>query len=319
MDPASRLDALVTPLRREVVSGASVVARMACDVLFQAVASVETGTPGDLRRTLSRLGTLILDAQPAMAPLVALVGDTLHALEGAGDLAEGRAAACGAVSAFRQGIEARTEQTGARAATLLPTDGAVLTLSSSATVLAALTRGADLPSRRVVVLESRPMLEGRRTAVALADAGIRVTLAVDAAVATLVPGCAAVLLGADSVGDLGVVNKVGSLAAAEAARRAGIPVVVAADRTKILPPGFPQSTSDDRPPEEIMFPRPGVTIRNRYFEAVPLDVVTWLATDTAVLTPTDLERHRRGIPVPEEIRAWAARRAARHAVDQEVP
>lgn len=315
MEPASRLDALVTPLRREVVSGASVVTRKACDVLLQAVASVEAGSLGELRGTLSRLGTLILDAQPAMAPLVALVGDTLHALEAATDLEGGRAAGRDAVSAFRRGIEERTEQAAARAATLLPADGAVLTLSSSATVLAALTRGANLSSRRVVVLESRPVLEGRRTAVALADAGIPVTLAVDAAVATLVPRCAAVLLGADSLGDLGLVNKVGSLAAAEAARRSGVPVVVAADRTKILPPGFPQPTSDDRPPEEIMHRRPGVTVWNRYFEAVPLDAVTWLATDTAVLTPSDLARYRQGILVPDEVRAWAEERAGREGVD----
>ena len=313
MDPALRLDALVTPLRREVVSGASVVARMACDVLLHAVTGVDAGSLSELRRALSRLGTLILDAQPAMAPLVVLVGDTLRALEAATDLEDGRAAAREAVSAFRRGIEERTDHAAARTAALLPTEGAVLTLSGSATVLAALMRGAGLASRRVIVLESRPMLEGHRTAVALAEAGVRVTVAVDAAVAALVPGCAAVLLGADSVGDMGVVNKLGSLAAAEAARRAGVPVVVAADRTKILPPGFPQPTSDDRPPDEVMRPRSGVTVWNRYFEAVPLDAVTWLVTDTADLTPADLAQYRRGIPVPEEVRAWAAGRAARGA------
>jgi len=309
MDPAIRLDALVAPLRREVVSGASMVARMACDVLLQAVTGVEAESPAELRRALSRLGSLILDAQPAMAPLVALVGDVLGALDAAEDLEGGRAAAREAASTFRRDIEARTHEAAARTAAILPEDGAVLTLSSSATVLAALMRGAGLPSRRVIVLESRPLLEGHRTAVALAEAGVRVTVAVDAAVATLVPGCATVLLGADSVGDMGVVNKLGSLAAAEAARRAGVPVVVAADRTKILPPGFPQSISNDRPPDEVMRPRSGVTVWNRYFEAVPLGAITSVVTDAAVLTPAELERYRVGIRVPEDVRVWAAERA----------
>jgi len=289
---------------------------MACDVLFQAAAGVEAGSLPELRQALSRLGSLILDAQPAMAPLVILVGDVLGALDGAGDLEDGRAAAREAASAFRRGIETRTDQTAARTAAILPGDGAVLTISSSATVLAALMRGAGLASREVIVLESRPLLEGHRTAVALAEAGARVTVAVDAAAATLVPRCAAVLLGADSVGDMGVVNKLGSLAAAEAARRVGVPVVVAADRTKILPPGFPQRVSDDRPPDEVMRPRSGVTVWNRYFEAVPLDAITSFVTDAAVLSAADLERFRAGIVVPDEVRAWATDRAARTDPDR---
>ncbi len=287
------------------------VARMACDVLLQAALGVQAESVSEFRTAMSRLGTLILDAQPAMAPLVVLIGDALGALETATDVESGRAAAREAASTFRRRIEACTEEAAERTAAVLPAEGAVLTLSSSATVLAALMRGKDLTSRRVIVLESRPMLEGQRTAIALAEAGVRATVAVDAAVATLVPQCAAVLLGADSVGDLGVVNKVGSLAAAEAARRAGVPVVVAADRTKILPRGFPQPTADDRSPEEVMRPRSGVTVWNRYFEAVPLEAVTWLVTDEAVLTPEDVARYRETLRVPEDVLAWAAERAAR--------
>jgi translation initiation factor 2B subunit (eIF-2B alpha/beta/delta family) len=117
-----------------------------------------------------------------------------------------------------------------------------------------------------------------------------------------------VLLGADSIGDLGVVNKIGSLSVALGARRRAIPVHVAADETKILPPGFPQHLSDDRPSEEVWAPPEGVRVWNRYFEAVPLEVVTSVASDEATYRPEELERRRREVPLPEEIRAWVAAR-----------
>ena len=222
MDPSPRLDALVAPLRADVVSGAAVVARMACEVMRRAAGRIEAGTPEEVRAGLAQVGLLVLDAQPAMAPLVALVRDILDAVEGAADAAGARDAARSAADAFRAGLETRAQVVAARAAAVLPSEGAILTLSSSSTVRGALLHGAGRRTGRVVVLESRPMQEGHLLAAALGKAGIPVTVAVDAAVATLVPRCAMVLLGADSVGDLGVVNKVGSLAAAEAARRAAI-------------------------------------------------------------------------------------------------
>jgi translation initiation factor 2B subunit (eIF-2B alpha/beta/delta family) len=117
-----------------------------------------------------------------------------------------------------------------------------------------------------------------------------------------------VLLGADSIGDAGVVNKVGSVAVANAARAAGIPVLVLADETKILPLGFPQHLGDQRPSREVWHAPAGVRIWNRYFEALPMESVTSVVTETADLTPGDLERYRREIRLPEEVRDWARRR-----------
>lgn len=308
MDPSPRMDALVAPLRADVVSGAAVVARMACEVVRRATSRVEVETRDQVHETLAELGILILEAQPVMAPLVALVRDVLGAVDGAHGPKEALQAARSAAEDFRAGLETRTQVVAARASALLPREGDILTLSSSSTVRAALLHGAQQRSGRVVVLESRPMQEGHLTAAALGKAGVPVTLAVDAAAATLVPRCAMVVLGADSVGDLGVVNKLGSLAVAQAAARSGIPVFVVTDETKILPPGFPQHLSDDRPPEEVLRPPVGVRVWNRYFEAVPMELITTVVTERATLDPHEMERHRTGISVPDEVRAWAERR-----------
>jgi translation initiation factor 2B subunit (eIF-2B alpha/beta/delta family) len=142
----------------------------------------------------------------------------------------------------------------------------------------------------------------------LAAAGVSVTLAVDAAAESLLPECAAVLLGADSIGDRGVVNKIGSAGLAHAAARHARPLLVAADSSKLLPVGFPQPLGGERPPEEVAPGLPGVRAWNRYFDVFPADLATLYLTDQGPLPPGELQRRRRGLAVPAELARWAARR-----------
>ena len=295
MDASYRLDALVAPLRADVVSGAAVVGRMAAQVVRRGARHIPADTPAELQEGLARLSRAILDAQPAMAPLVRLVSDVLDAARDAESVEAAREAAAEAARAFREGQETRARVVARRASALLPDDGRILTLSSSSTVRSTLLHHAETRSFSAVCLEGRPVQEGQMLAETLARNGIRVTLAVDAAAASLAPLCDLALLGADSVGDAGVVNKIGSLAVVDAARRAGIPVHVVTDETKILPPGFPQPVDDDRPAEEVARTPSGVKVWNRYFECVPLAEVTSLVTEGATLSPAEVEELRRGL------------------------
>lgn len=312
MHPSRSFHPLVARLRAEVLSGASVVATMASDALGSVADEAPADSVAELRAALADLGLRMLDAQPAMAPLVALVGEVLGAMDGAEDLGTARSAARGAAHSFRESLERRAAKLAGRTAALLPEGAAVLTLSSSSSVRDALLRRARDHRLEVFVLESRPLQEGHRLAAELARAGIPVTVAVDAAVDALARRSTVALLGADSVGDLGVVNKLGSVGVAHAARRAGIPVLVTADTTKILPPGFPQELADDRPPEEVLRTPAGVRVWNRYFEAVPLEDVTRVVTDVATFGPGDLASQRAGMRLGEEVRAWAKRRRQGH-------
>jgi len=310
MDPEARLDALVAPLRADTLSGAAVVAGTAAQVLHQGAFDVPGGSRREVHAGLTALSVKILDAQPAMAPLVALVREVLTAAGSAADARTARGSAAEAAELFRERLESRQLEVARRAARLLPRKGTVLTVSSSSTVRDALLFDAHLRDLRVICLEGRPMREGRMMAEALAGAGIEVVFAVDAAADALVADADLVLLGADSLGDRGVVNKIGSKGAAAAAKPRRIPVHVAADETKILPPGFPQHLTDDRPPEEVWDAPRGVVVWNRYFEAVPLETITLVTTDEATYGPEELERRRRDVVLPEEIRAWARARGA---------
>lgn len=305
MDPEMRLDALVAPLRADTLSGASVVAGAASEVLHRGAFAVAGESPAEVRSALAALAVNVLDAQPAMAPLVALVREVLEAASAAADAQTARGSAAQAATLFKERLGTRQREVARRASRLLPRKGTVLTVSSSSTVRDALLFDAHLRDLMVICLEGRPMQEGRMMAEALAGAGVEVVFAVDAAAESLMEHADLVLVGADSIGDLGLVNKIGTRGVVLAARRLEVPVHVAADETKILPRGFPQHITDDRPADEVWDAPRRVRVWNRYFEAVPLEAVTSVATDEAIYRPEELERRRAGVAFPDEIRAWA--------------
>lgn len=304
------LDALVAPLRANVVSGAAVVARTAAEVVRRAAIRVPAGSAAELRVTLAELVVRILDAQPAMAPLVALGSRVLEAAGEGGSLEDARRAVAHEAEGFRIELERGTRAVGKAAARELPKRGTILTLSSSSTVRATLLERVDNRDLEVVCLEARPMSEGQAMAEALARAGIPVLYAVDAAAGSLLERVDLVLMGADSVGDRGIVNKIGSAALARDASARGIPFVVATDGTKLLPPGFPQPVDDDRPAEEVWRAPAGVRVWNRYFEIIPPTHVTTIVTEEGAGSPAEVDGDRRRLQVPEELRRWARERAA---------
>ncbi|HET9947540.1 MAG TPA: hypothetical protein VFQ22_01315, partial [Longimicrobiales bacterium] len=109
MHPDTALDALVAPLRADVVSGAAVVARTAAEVMRRAAARLPAESVEELRWALADVSSRVLDAQPAMAPLVHLVRDVMAALEPVESVEDARAAAREAAAAFRASLEARAE------------------------------------------------------------------------------------------------------------------------------------------------------------------------------------------------------------------
>jgi translation initiation factor 2B subunit (eIF-2B alpha/beta/delta family) len=173
----------------------------------------------------------------------------------------------------------------------------VLTLSRSGTVLDALRRADPAPS--VVVAASAPGEEGIGVAETLAAADLDVTLVPDAAVAATLATDAvdAVLVGADTVHPDGiVVNKVGTRAAALAARREEVPVYVACATDKVsVEASAPDEAADPRTvydgpaPLQVAAPR---------FDETPPDLVTG-----GIVT-------ERGVHAPDDIAALADERAA---------
>jgi methylthioribose-1-phosphate isomerase len=148
----------------------------------------------------------------------------------------------------------------------------------------------------VIVDETRPLLQGARlTCWELAQLGIEHKLACDGAAPFLISrGLAdAVVVGADRIAANGdVANKIGTYSLALAARRAGIPFVVAAPESTIDQdtPSGAQIPIELRADEEITAPAApaGTRALNYAFDVTPADLVTAIVTQSRVVEPMSL-------------------------------
>jgi translation initiation factor 2B subunit (eIF-2B alpha/beta/delta family) len=168
--------------------------------------------------------------------------------------------------------------------------GWIATLSSSATVLAAVLEAhAQGRGPRVLLAEGRPGCEGRGMAAALAEAGVPVWLVVDAALPLLLQQASHLWIGADAVTEQGVVNKIGSYAAALAAREHSVPAWSLAPRRKLLPAATSALQIAEMNPAEVWAePTPGVQPRNVYFELVPLALLRGVVVEDGVLGASEI-------------------------------
>ncbi len=156
-----------------------------------------------------------------------------------------------------------------------------VTCSRSAMVEACV-RALGVP---VVCAESRPGLEGRALAAALARDGLAVTVASDAAIASdLRPGDV-VLVGADAVSARWFINKTGTQPLCAAAELEGVPAYVVAGREKCVAPAIAARLRlrDDDPRTLWDDPPAGVRVVNPLFERVALERVAGVITDAGLL------------------------------------
>ena len=160
----------------------------------------------------------------------------------------------------------------------------IVTCSRSAMVEAAIRalRGAGISVR---CAESRPGLEGRALAAALAADAIAVELVADAAIASDFRTGDVVIVGADAVAADWFLNKTGTGQLCAAALLAGVPAYVVAGREKFVGPSLAAALRlrEDAAAAVWADPPVGVRVANPLFERVPLDRVAGVISDTGLL------------------------------------
>lgn len=153
----------------------------------------------------------------------------------------------------------------------------ICTLSYSSTVIRSLY---DIYA--VHVMESRPLMEGRKTAERLVEKGVKTHVWTDASMSKALYNSDAVVLGADSVTVRGFINKIGSYPLTLSAMEKGMPVYVVCDTSKLLPRGLPISHSELHDENEVWETNLPIKIHNDYFELTP-----WM--DVKLVTENGLE------------------------------
>jgi translation initiation factor 2B subunit (eIF-2B alpha/beta/delta family) len=232
-----------------------------------------------------------------MAPLLNLANGLLLALERGGR--DPVSSAARAARAFALGLSRDRKAIAARAARLVPAHGPVAVHSWSSTVTAALVRAGRRRSLEVVCSESRPGLEGRRTAATLARAGLRVRLLPDLAFLDAAAEADLFLVGADALSAFGLVNKAGTCAAARRIREGGGTVLALADSSKVLPSVLAARLRDRPGPAREVWPRParGVRIESPTFDTTPLALLSSVVTPLGARPPVGVVAEAERRPV----------------------
>jgi translation initiation factor 2B subunit (eIF-2B alpha/beta/delta family) len=272
-------------------SGAAQIAARAADILLRRAGIGEAASPDAFRQELLATGWAIIQAQPAMAPLVNLVNSVMWKIEERETPTGLRQAVAEATDHFKRQLRHHSLRVAEDAIALIGDGATLVTLSYSTTVQHALLY-AHRAGRRfsVICAESRPACEGRETAAMLAANGIPVKIIVDFAAVVAVPTANLVLVGADLLSRDGLVNKVGTRALALAAQASGVPVYTLCSSEKFLPPGYPTPEQRQWPLEEIWADAPrGVGMHNYYFDLTPLELITGIVTEQGVLPTAAIE------------------------------
>ncbi|MFX0139163.1 MAG: translation initiation factor eIF-2B [Candidatus Hodarchaeota archaeon] len=149
----------------------------------------------------------------------------------------------------------------------------------------------DRKNIKVIVSETRPLFQGRKTAKELSDIGIETTMIVDSAMRWIVrhKPIDLILIGADSITVEGtVLNKIGSKLLALVAEENNIPFYVAATMLKYNPDSAfgDLEIIEMRNEKEIWNEPPSsLKILNPAFETISRDLISALITEIGVFPP----------------------------------
>jgi ribose 1,5-bisphosphate isomerase len=182
---------------------------------------------------------------------------------------------------------------------LIKNGSTVLTHCHSSVVVEIMKKAWDKKINfRVVATETRPLLQGKKTAKELSGYGIPVVYTDDVAFGHLWQmhkrKISMVLLGVDAIRKEGVVNKVGSYVIAVFAKENMIPVYFVGELMKI--DKRKAIEIEERNPEEIISQRelPDVRIENVAFDITPWKYITGVVTEKGILKPREILRRLKG-------------------------
>jgi translation initiation factor eIF-2B subunit delta len=284
--------ALLDDVKSDHTSGASVVAKKAISCIEALAKEKSNGAAAELTAEIDHVASEILKAQPNMAQLTNLFNNIYVTLDGetSGEALSLSRKIAGEARRFAEGAKNAVTKVAQFGADLISADATVLTHSNSSTILAIIQKAHEEGKAfQVIISESRPACEGQERAKELSKMGIRTLYLIDAAIGMGVERADIVLLGADSISETVLVNKIGSKAICLLARESLVPCYAASESSKFTPQKLSPKKEPMRDPKEVWAHPPAETsVENYYFDEVPLDLFTGIITEGGVLTPEEM-------------------------------
>ncbi len=284
---------ILDAVKADNTSGAWIVAQKAIDCL-EALTQEKSGVDfAELIEELYRVLGEILKAHPNMSQLANLFNVLLFTIdnETSNDALVLARKIAGEAQRFEEQSKRAVTRVAESGAAMIAHDAVVLTHSNSSTILEILKKAQEAgKSFQVIITESRPACEGRERAQELSRMNVPNLYLIDAAICRAVERADIVLLGADSVSETSMVNKIGTKAICLAAREAVVPCYAACESSKFIPERLNPKKEPLRDPKEVWADPPAETsIENVYFDETPLALFTGIITEEGVLTPEQMQ------------------------------
>lgn len=225
---------------------------------------------------------ILLNAQPAMAPLINLCNRILLLMEN-----------MDRSKLINQLKEEATEnspcikESASHLIPFLEKSERVVVFSYSSTALSTLNAsGIRLP---ILTHIGHPIGDGLKSARLLKDMGFHVTITSDLSLPGMLSTKDLILTGCDAIVQPDMVNRAGTLPLALTAKHLGLPVIVVTEQTKILHPSLKDFLRlKDAPPEELLKPPYSYKVKHRYFEKIPLKLIHKVITQEGAFSPNEM-------------------------------
>ncbi|HIJ99544.1 TPA: S-methyl-5-thioribose-1-phosphate isomerase [archaeon] len=264
------VESVARDIREMKIQGAVTIAMAAEEALEEFIKNCQAGSRDDFLSQLRAEGNKLAEARPSAIALPNAVDMFIEKVEainlGMPDLKD---AALLAGKELMEDTKDSFKELTEKGSEIVRDGQLILIHCHSSTVTGILKKAWDSGKRfNVICTETRPSKQGFISAKELAEHEIPTTIVIDSAVASVMAGVDIALVGADTIlknGD--VVNKIGTLGVALAAKEFGVPMYVATQRLKFDTKGKGVGI-ESRPAEEILegAELPGVEIENLVFD-----------------------------------------------------
>lgn len=246
-------------------------------ILLRDLATEAGVAPEQRLQRVRQAGHELATARPAMAALAGAVGRILAASPDPDEMAR---IAVQLLQNYEQAISRITNV----AHPYLK--GTIMTHSLSGTVLEVL-QACVPPIEHIIILEGRPLYEGRTVARSLNALPVRLTFITEAQADIFLPMCQALVVGADCIlADGSILNKAGTALLAWAARGHGVPLYVLSETLKISPRAWHGDLAllEEHPGYEVWREAlPNISVRNFYFDHTSAELLSGIITEQGLL------------------------------------
>jgi ribose 1,5-bisphosphate isomerase len=272
-------------LRQNNVSGASELIESVLNIIELQLNLIPSNKK-DIKEDIFELSKEIFNSRPSMAPLINTIGFLVHD------------APIITNELIRERIDLYKKDKIERFITLeknfrdfIRTRGkdkySIMLISFSSTINNLLLKNTDL-NLEFYILESRPLLEGRRVAEILSE-HFKVNLIIDAASGKFLDQVDLVLIGVDSILEDGsILNKIGTYPLAVIAKTKKINVFVVGDSFKYnLRSHYGQNVLIEKKSSKEIYdqsPNRNFEIHNYYFDITPSEYIDGIISDLGILS-----------------------------------